>query len=220
MPPLDPGATGHVIYLDPDRKGVSEYVHTERLGAVPSLKEGEVVRALEVGEVVDNPNICSGQASPFRNGKAVVRYLFQWRFDALLEQVDGFPTYNRRKATLVRPPDRWSVIVDDAMLDLTIPEIAGRCWRLVSMVPRSGIVIREFRVGPRSATFDLDWGNADSALIDFAGLIGGGVLARTDDRITFPRQAESDSDDVPTYALVVLYRNEHIVAAQYGLYGP
>jgi hypothetical protein len=222
LPPLAPDATGHVIYLAPDRSGVSEYVLTERLGVVPSANQGSIVRPLDAAEVVDNPKICRIESSPYRSGRAVVRHLFQWTFDALLEQVDGYRTYERRQATMVLPPDRWKLIVDDATLDLTVSEIAGRCWKLVSMTSRSGNVIREFRVGPRAVTLDLAWGNADSALIAFgAGFDGrAGTLARVDQKITFFRQAAPQEEDVPTYTLVVLYKKEHIVAAQYGLYGP
>jgi hypothetical protein len=222
IPALEEGATGHVIFLDRDENGVSEYVYTERLGALPAPSKQSIVRPLGADEVADNPKVCRIESSPYRSGKAVVRHLFQWTFDALLEQEDGYPSYERRRATLVRPPDRWKLLVDDATLDLTIPEIANRCWKLVSMSPRSGEVIREFRVGPRTVTLHLDWGNADSALIFFGTEFDGrgGTLARLDGPITFFRQAAPQPADVPTYALVVLYKDQHIMAAQYGLYGP
>ena len=222
LPRLERSATGHAIFLAPDRNGISEYVGTMRLGAVPSPRAGPALRPLSVADVVHNPRMCRIESSPYRSDKAVIRHLFQWTFPVLLEQVDGFPTYKRRKATMLRSPDRWRLLVDDAALDLRVPEVAGRCWKLVSMVPLSGLVIREFRVGTTSVTFDIRWNDADSALIAFGtGFDGrGGTLARIDEAITFFRQAAPQPEDVPTYALVVLYRDGHVVAAQYSLYGP
>lgn len=222
LPPLGPVATGHAIFLAPDEHGISESVGTERLGLLPSPDEESTLRPLSVTDVVDNPKVCRIESSPYRSGKAVIGHLFNWTFGALLERVDGYPTYERRETTKVHRPDRWRVLADDAELDLTVPEIAGRCWKLVSMTPTSGEVIREFRVGPRTVTFDLHWSNADSALIAFGAGYEGRVapLVRVDKKITFFRQAAPQPEDVPTYALVVLYRDKHIVAAEYALYGP
>lgn len=155
-----------------------------------------------------------------RSAKAVVRHLYAWTFDALLNLVDGHPTYERKGFRHIGR-DRWRWIVDGAELNAIGPEIAQRCWKLVSMAPRTGSPLQSVLIAPRTVTLELDWGKADAAYVMFGtGFDGrGGTLRRIDGPVVFQRHAPPQ-DDVPTYVLVVLYRDGHIASAQYGLYTP
>ena len=218
LPDVDPDATGHALFTSPDERGTSEQVGAETLGVIPR-DSGRPARGLRPSEVVDNPRVCRIESSPFHSARAVIRHLYAWTFDALLEQVKGYPTY-RRKAFEQIDGDLWRLVVDDAELHAVVPEIAGRCFKLVSMAPKGVPPIRSLRIAPRSVTLELRWGDADAALVQFGvGFDGrGGTLRRVDEPIMFQRKAPPQPAGVPTYALVVLYKDEHIVSAQYGLY--
>lgn len=221
MPELEPGATGHAIYTRPDARGVSESVGVRTLGHVPPPPEGPPAEPLGVADVVDDPEVCRIDSSPSRSPERLIRYLYEWTFDDLLEQVDGYARYERRGFRHLGG-DRWRLVVDDAVLIARIPEIAGRCYKLVSMRPAgTSPPLRRLWVGDEAVTFELDWREGDEATVAAgtasAGL--GGTLERIDERVTFPRDAEPPPAGVPTYARVVLYEKGHVVSAYYGLFG-
>lgn len=221
MPELDADATGHAIYTQPDEDGVSEIVGARRLGFVPPPPDGAPSQPLGVKDVVDNANVCRIESSPFKTPERVVRYLYEWTFDDLLRQVDGRPGYERRSFRHLGG-DRWRLVVDDAVLSARIPKIADRCYRLVSLKPvNRDSPLRRLWVGELGVTFGIDWGGGDDASLAYgAGFDGrGATLKQIREPVTFPRAAEPQPADVPTYARVILYKEGRVVSAYYGLFG-
>lgn len=221
LPDEGPETTGHALFTNPNERGISEQVGAERLGAIPHGDLGPVARQVRVTEAVDNPNVCRIEPSPFRSPEAVIRHLYSWTFTTLLNIVRGYPAYERKSFDHIGR-DRWRMIVDDAELNAIVPEIAGRCWKLVSMTPRTGRPLRSVRIASRTVTLELDWGSADAAYVLFGtGFEGrGGTLRRIEGPVVFQRHAPPPEDDVPTYVLIVLYEGGHVVSTQYGLYTP
>lgn len=221
MPELDPDATGHVVYTQPDEDGVSEIVGASSLAPVPPPPSRPPVQPLDVSDVVDNPNVCRIESSPFKKPEAVIRNLYEWTFDNLLQQVDGFPRYERKSFRHLGG-DRWRLVVDDAVLIARIPEIAGRCYKLVSMTPvRGDAPLRRLWVEDASVTFGVDWGGGNEASLAFGtGYDGvGATLKEMREPVTFPRHDPPQPPDVPTYAQAILYKDGHVVSAFYGLFG-
>lgn len=222
MPELDPAATGHALYTQPNSRGFSEMANARSLAPVPPPPSGPPAEVLEAPDVVDNPNVCRIESSPFKTPERVVRHLYEWTFDNLLAQVDGYPRYER-KGFRHLGGDRWRLVVDDAVLIATIPEIADRCYKLVSLVPaRRDPALRRLWVEDEAVTFGLDWGGGDEASLAFGTGFDGvsATLKELQEPVTFPRHAEPQPTDVPTYARVVLYEDGHVVSAYYGLFEP
>lgn len=214
MPELDPGTTGHAIYTAPDERGVSEMVGARTLGFVPPPPSGPPARRLGVGDVAADEEACA--SFPSKSPERVIRHLYEWTFVERLQVVKGFPRYERRGFRHLGG-DRWRLVVDDAVLEARIPEIAHRCYRLVSMTPVDGQTpLRALRIGELGVTFEIDWRGADEATVAFDG--AGGTLSRIREPVTFPDAAPSGSD-APSSARVVLYEDGHVASAWYGLYG-
>lgn len=221
MPELPAGATGHAIYTRPGEEGVSEIVGARSLGFVPPEPTGPPAEPLSVAEVVDNPNLCRIESSPYKSPERVIKELYRWTFDNLLHQVDGYPTYQRKRWRHLGG-DRWRLVVDDAVLVARIPEIAGRCYQLVSLTPVGrDSPLRRLWVADAGVTFGIDWGGGDDASLAFGvGFDGrGATLRQFRETVTFPREGPPQPRDVPTYARVVLYKDGHVVSAFYGLFG-
>lgn len=221
MPELPPDATGHAIYTQPDEDGISEIVGVRSLGFVPPEPAGPPDQPARVADVVDNSHVCRIESSPYETPERVIRELFRWTFDDLLRQVDGNPTYER-KGFRHLGGDRWRLRVDHAVLVARIPEIANRCYQLVSLVPVGrDSPLRRLWVREQGVTFGIDWGGADDASLAFGvGFDGrGATLRQFRAQVTFPREAPPQPSDVPTYARVVLYKDGHVVSAFYGLFG-
>jgi hypothetical protein len=223
IPEHDRADTGHAIYTRPDERGVSEIVGVRTLGFVPPPPEGAPARPLAPADVVENADVCRIESSPFKSPEGVIRHLYEWTFDDLLQQVDGFPRYERRGFEHLSG-DRWRLVVDDAVLIATIPEIAGRCYKLVSLVPADhDPPLRRLWVGDLGVTFGIDWGGGDEVSLAFGTGFDGasGTLKQIREPVTFPRQAGPQPAGVPTYVQVTLYDEGHVVSAYYGLFeGP
>lgn len=222
MPELDPGATGHVIYVAPDERGVSETVGARSLGVVPPPPSGRPARRLTTGEVVHNPEVCRIQSGPSKSPERIIRYLYNWTFVDLMRQVNGSPRYERRGFHHLGG-DRWRLVVDDAVLIARIPRVADRCYGLVSMRPVGrDAPLRRLWIDDLGVTFGIDWGGGDEATIEFgAGFEGrGGTLKQIREPVTFARAAEPQPADVPMSARVVLYKDGHVASAFYGLFPP
>lgn len=218
MPDLEPDATGHVVHTQPDAEGLSEIVGARSLGYVPSPPDGRPAQPLEVSDVVDDPRVCRIEAPRFRTPERVIRYLYAWTFDDLLRQVGGYSRYERKGYRHVGG-DRWRLVVDDAVLIATIPEIAGRCYQLVSLEPvGKDRPLRRLWIDDLGVTFAVDWGGGDDASVGFPG--GGGTLRQIREPVTFPRRASRLPADAPLYARVVLYKDGHVVSAYQGLFPP
>jgi hypothetical protein len=214
MPDLERGATGHVLYAAPDEEGVSESVAIETLGHVPPPPEGPPARPLDPQTVLDDERLCR-DASGFKTPEGAIRHLYRWTFDDLLAQVDGHPRYERKAFHRIGG-DRWRLVVDDAVLMATIPEIAGRCYAIVSVVPSGGPdPLRRLWVDDAAVTFDVDWQGADEAGVSFGTGFGfGRTLQALDEPVTFPQSPV----DGPAFAGVVLYEGGHVVSGSYTLF--
>ena len=215
LPDLDDDATGHVIYTHPDETGISESVGARSLGHVPPPPSGPPARLLAADDVVDDRSTCR-LGSSHRKPEAALRYLFRWTFPELLEQRKGFPSYERKDARHLGG-DRWRLFVDDAVLDARIPEVAGRCYTILSMVPVDrDPPLRRLWIGDRGVTFGVDWGGGDEATVAFGSDSGGagGTLKQIREPVTFATTPGAG----PGYARVVLYKDGHVVSAWIGLY--
>lgn len=209
LPDLDATATGHAVYTQPDEDGVSEFVGARPLGHVPPPPEDAPSEPLPLDRVVDDREICRIAPSSRRSPEATIRYLFRWRFPALLEQRKGFPHYERKDHRRLGR-DRWRVFVDDAVLDATIPRIAGRCYAMVSLRPARGdSPLRRLWIGERSITYGINWGGGDEVSL------GDGTVKQIREPVTFPRTPDGE----PSAPLVVLYQDGHVVSAYLGVYG-
>jgi hypothetical protein len=213
MPELDAGATGHAIYTRPDEQGVSEFVGVETFGFVPPPPEGPPAEPLRsVDAVVDDPEGCRGPLG-FKTPEVAIRHLYAWEFDHLLHQVRGHPRY-QRKSWHRLGGDRWRLIVDDAVLTASIPQVGGRCYTLLSLTPAGGdSPLRRVWIDEAAVTIGVDWGGGDEAAVS----IGSGVsfsrtLKELREPVTFPHAV----GEGPTFAGVILYKDGHVVSAYYG----
>lgn len=222
MPELPPDATGHVVYTSPDEEGVSEITGARSLGYVPPPPGGPPDDPLRVVDVVDDPEVCRIESSPYRSPERVVEDLFDRTFTSQLQQVNGYPEYERRGYRHLGG-DRWRLVVDDAVLLARIPEIAGRCYKLVSMVPlRRDPPLRRLWIDAGAVTFGVDWGGGDDVSLAYGAGFDelGAALRQIRARVTFPRDPAAPARDVPTYARAILYKDGHVVSAFYGLFAP
>lgn len=217
MPELGPDATGHVIYTRPDEQGVSEFVGVRTLGSVPPPPEGPPAEPVDPGAVAGDPELCRGPLG-FQSPERAIGYLYQWTFDDLLQQVRGHPRYERRSWRHL-DGDRWRLVVDDAVLTATIPEIDGRCYALASLVPVGrDSPLRRLWLDETAITVGVDWGGGgDEATVSIgSGFTGSGrTLKELREPVTFPHASAGDH----TFAGVVLYKDGHVVSAYYGPYG-
>lgn len=221
MPELTADATGHVIYTRPDDDGVSEMVGAKSLAPIPPRPSGPPAEPLRVADVADDPKVCRIESSPFKTPERVIEDLYESGFTGLLRQVKGSPRYERRSYRHLGG-DRWRLVADDAVLIARIPEIAGRCYKLVSLVPvRRDPPLRRVWITGEAVTFGVDWGGGDDATLAFGvGFDGlGATLKQIREPVTFPRESPPQPPDVPTYARVVLYKDGRVVSAFYGLFG-
>lgn len=221
-PPLETGVTGHVIHVQPDKRGISEIVGARALGFVPAPPEGPPAQPLPVEEVVDNAKVCRIGSGRHKTPEGVIRELYDSDFDDLLREVNGFPRYERQGFRHLSG-DRWRVVVDDAVLTATIPEIDGRCYNLVSLVPVGrDDPLRRLWIESDAVTFGVDWGGGDEAKLSFG--TGYDTLVATlkelQEPVTFTRRNESQIAGAPAFARVVLYEDGHVVSAYYGLFDP
>lgn len=218
MPELDPDATGHVIHVAPDERGVSEIVGARSLGVVPPPPSGPPLERAAIADVVDDPALCRIEAARYKTPEQVIRNLYRWTFDDLLRQVNGYARFER-KAFRHLGGDRWRLVVDDAVLIARIPEIAGRCYQLVSMKPVKGDApLRRLWVDDLGVTFGLDWGGGDEASLAFGSASGGAgaTLKQIREPVTFPLGERHDGG--PGFARVVLYEDGHVVSAFQGFF--
>ncbi len=213
MPALDPDATGHVIYTRPDEQGVSEMVGARALPPIPPPPAAPSAEALGPGDVRDDRAVCRVESARPGSPERVIRNLYQGPFF----DVDGRARESFRR--LGR--DRWRIVVDDAVLIATITEIAGRCYKLVSLVPADGDPpLRRLRIDEETVTFEIDWRRGDDASVAF----GTGfealrtALAQIDEPVTFERPTESQLVGVPAFVRVILYEKGRIASAYYGLF--
>lgn len=213
MPELESGATGHAIYTRPDEEGVSEFVGVETLGFVPPPPEGPPAEPLgAVDAVVDGPEGCRGPRG-FKTPEVAIRHLYAWEFDHLLHQVRGHPRY-QRKSWHRLGGDRWRLVVDDAVLTATIPQVAGRCYNLLSLTPVDrDPPLRRLWVDETAVTFGIDWGGGDEAIVSLgSGVSFSRTLKELQEPVTFPHAVGQG----PAFAGVVLYKDGHVVSAYYG----
>lgn len=212
MPELDPDATGHAIFTRPDEEGVSEFVGVETLGFVPPAPEGppaEPMRSIDA--VVDDPEECRGPAG-FKTPESAIRHLYAWEFDNLLHQVRGQPRYERKSWHRLGG-DRWRLVVDDATLTATIPQVAGRCYTLLSLAPVDGDPpLRRVWIDEAAITVGVDWGGGDEAAVSLGGVSFARTLKELQEPVTFPHAG----GEGPAFAGVILYKDGHVVSAYYG----
>jgi hypothetical protein len=169
-----------------------------------------------MADVVDDASVCRLEPPRFRSPERVIRYLYEWTFDDLLRQVNGYARYERKRYRHLGG-DRWRLVVDDATLIATIPEIAGRCYQLVSLEPvGNDRPLRRLWIGSQGVTFAIDWGGGDEVSFGFPG--GGGTLKQIREPVTFPRGRPSLLPNTPAYARAVLYKDGHVVSAYQGLF--
>jgi hypothetical protein len=220
-PPVPTGVTGHVIHLQPDERGISEVVGARALGFVPAPPEGPPAEPLPVEDVVDDRSVCRTESAHRKSPEGVIRYLFS-ELEDLLRRVNGSPRYERTGFRHLGG-DRWRVVVDDAVLIATIPEVAGRCYALVSLAPVAGDdPLRRLWIEPEAITFGVDWGGGDEAKLSFG--TGYHTLAATlkelQEPVTFARRNEAQVPGAPAFARVVLYKDGRVVSAYQGLFEP
>lgn len=221
-PPLENDVTGHVIHVRPDERGISEIVGARALGFVPPPPEVPPAQPLTVEEVADDSGVCRIGSERHHSPEGVIGELYESAFGDLLRRVNGYPRYERQGFRHLGG-DRWRLVVDDAVLIATIPEIAGRCYNLVSLVPASGDgPLRRLWIEPHAVTFGVDWGGGDEAKLSFGTGYDtlGATLKELQEPVTFTRREESQVPGAPAFARVVLYEDGHVVSAYYGLFQP
>ncbi|MDQ4025671.1 MAG: hypothetical protein M3217_09325 [Actinomycetota bacterium] len=214
IPLIDGSTTGHAIYLDPKR-GISEGVGIDTLGAIPPPPEGPPA------EPVAAPS-ASGCGATSYAGKSPRKIIRELRRGVLFNQVlksSGYPSYERKAA---RPlgGGRWRIEADRAALYATFRSERG-CSRLLSLRPARGAApLRRLWVDALGATVDLAWGRRTEAHVQIgtARTGAGGVVTRINQPLTFPWSNGAPESGEPVDAFVTLYDDGHIVAASYGLY--
>ena len=205
MPPVDPGATGHAIYLRPDDRGISEGVGVETLGSIPPPPAGPPAAPLPAAAVDSG---CTGPAP-----RRVIRELFgEYTVDLLREPV-AYPPLSRHLGG-----KRWRVNVDGAALDAVIDGGTG-CARLVSIAPAEGDrPLRRLWLGDRGATVEVDWRGRDDAYVwlGTAETGAGGALERLSEPVTFPWSNGPPATRVSAFAIV--FEEGRVVSASYDVY--
>lgn len=214
LPELESDATGHIMFVSRNERGVATGIGANSLGFVPEPATGTTTQ-IEPEELVGNPELCT---SEFRRPQAVIRDLYEWTLNEHLQVVKGYPTYERRRVRHL-PGNRWRLIADDAKLEARVVKVGRRCWELGSLDPTGKPPVRSLFVDDSTITLDLHWGRADAASIALGSPSGADSwdLRRVEGAVTL-FHSDADPHEEPFYVSVVLYKDSHVVSAGHSWY--